>query len=501
MAERSLDEIVETVRKAKERGKSCSLLIGAGCSVKAGVPTAAGFVEIIREKYPQAYERADSKTYPSCMAELMRSERRDLITEYIDNAKINWAHVCMALLMQAGYVDRVLTTNFDLLVAKAASHLCVYPAIYDFAASQNFQPADIPDQAVFYLHGQYTGFVLMNTKDDLDRHSKLLSPVFEDAGRGRLWIVVGYSGETDPVFDHLAKVPNFDNGLYWIGYEDAEPARHVQEDLLDQGKDAFYTRGYDADSFFIELTRKLGIFPPKLVAEPFDQLTVMLEMLTPFPVGDEDEEQDVMKDARTAVDEAAARYAEERSPANRAQTFYMAGKYDEVVALHEEYEGDPSPDFLETVAWSHGSLGNVLFMKGKTKEGTEKSRLFLEARERYAAALSIKPDDRFTLNNMTNALIGLAGTKEDEERRRLLDEGERVALKLEELAPGEGAYNLACSAALKDDEAGARKWLEASKAAGKLPSIAHIKEDSDLDSIRDTEWFQKFLRDREESAD
>ena len=413
--ERSLDEIVETVRKAKDRGKACSLLIGAGCSVKAGVPTAAGFVEIIREQYPQAYERAEPKTYPSCMAELMRSERRDLITEYIDNAKINWAHVCIALLMQSGYVDRVLTTNFDLLVAKAASHLCVYPAVYDFAASQNFQPADIPDQAVFYLHGQYTGFVLMNTKDDLERHSKLLSPVFEDAGQGRLWIVAGYSGENDPVFDHLARVPNFDNGLYWIGYEDAEPAMHVQEALLDQRKDAFYTKGYDADRFFIELTRKLGIFPPKLVAEPFDQLSIMLEMLTPFPVGEEEAEQDVMKDARIAVDKAAARYAEERSPANRAQAFLMAGKYDDMIALGEENREDLSPEFADTFSWAYVLQGNALSEQAQKKEGEDAAGLFALSYEKFEAALAIKPDKHEALNNWGNALSDQAQKKEGEE--------------------------------------------------------------------------------------
>jgi len=213
---RSIDEIKETLENAKSRGRGCVLLIGAGCSFKAGIPTAAGFVEIISDKYKLAYQRALEKTYPKCMAELLLSERRDLIAQYVDRAQINWAHLCIALLMQAGYVDRVLTTNFDLLVARACAMLGVFPAIYDFATSQLLKKADIPDQAVFYLHGQRTGFVLMNTEEDMEKHSELLGPVFEDAGSGRVWIVVGYSGENDPVFDHLSKIPRFDNGLFWI---------------------------------------------------------------------------------------------------------------------------------------------------------------------------------------------------------------------------------------------------------------------------------------------
>src|SRR5882672_4455261 len=133
---RSINEIRETLQNARSRRRGCTLLIGAGCSFKAGIPTASGFVDIIRDEYKDAYQRAPEKTYPKCMGELLLSERRDLIARYVDQAKINWAHLCIALLMQEGYVDRVLTTNFDLLVVRACAVLGVFPAVYDFATSQ-----------------------------------------------------------------------------------------------------------------------------------------------------------------------------------------------------------------------------------------------------------------------------------------------------------------------------------------------------------------------------
>jgi hypothetical protein len=107
---RSIDEVAETLQNAKSRGKGCTLLIGAGCSVKAGIPNAAGLVQVIKERYPRAYQRAQTKTYARCMSELLLSERRDLIAEYVDQAKINWAHLCIALLVQAGYVDPSVDT-------------------------------------------------------------------------------------------------------------------------------------------------------------------------------------------------------------------------------------------------------------------------------------------------------------------------------------------------------------------------------------------------------
>ena len=231
-------------------------------------------------------------------------ERRDLIAEHIDKAKINWAHICLGLLIQAGYVDRVLTTNFDSLVVRSCSLLGEFPATYDFAASQLHKAADIPEKAVFYLHGQRTGFVLMNTEEETAKHSELMAPVFEDAGRGRLWVVVGYSGENDPVFDHLAKVSRFDNGLYWVGYEDNEPAKHVLEKLLVSGKDAFYANGFDADSFFITLTQKLGIFPPKFLAAPFSHLDEILQTLTPYSPPKQTSEEDVTRIPRQWLQKA-----------------------------------------------------------------------------------------------------------------------------------------------------------------------------------------------------
>jgi NAD-dependent SIR2 family protein deacetylase len=171
MPYRDIDEVCETLKNAKARRIGCSLLLGAGCSVSAGIPTAQGFVAEIKERYSFAYRRAGPKTYPACMAELAPAERHDLIAEYVDKAKINWAHIAIALLMKEGYVDRILTTNFDSLVLKACALLGEFPAIYDFAASQSFDPTRVLNKAVFHLHGQRTGFVILNTSKQVEEQS------------------------------------------------------------------------------------------------------------------------------------------------------------------------------------------------------------------------------------------------------------------------------------------------------------------------------------------
>ncbi|MEO8183678.1 MAG: hypothetical protein ABI895_33015 [Deltaproteobacteria bacterium] len=501
---RSIGEIKETLQNAKAANRKCTLLIGAGCSLTAGIPTAAGFVDIIKRERQLAYQRASEKTYAKCMAELLLSERRDLIARYVDKAQINWAHLCIGLLMQAGFVDRVLTTNFDLLAVKACAVLGVFPAIYDFATSQLLERADIPDQSVFYLHGQRTGFVLMNTDEDMERHAKLLGPVFDYAGSGQVWIVVGYSGENDPVFNHLATVPRFNNGLFWIGYQDREPAPHVREHLVGADKDAFFTKGFDADSFFVSLARELELFPPDLVARPFTYLERALTRITPFvdpsqhagAIGD-----DVLRTPRSWIQNAIAQFEtpaweiitqggtlaphlEQRPALHAAAARYliMAGRYEQVLSLRQEYDASPSPEFGNVLSMAYVMKGNVLLDRGKAAKPPESSRLFTDARAMYEAALAIRPDRQEALHNYANLLLDQAKASYGDEARHLFEAAETRYCEALAVDPRRQDVlvnfgNLLLERAKREvDTASAARYFEAAK--DKYKAALEIKSDT-----------------------
>ena len=420
---RDIDDVVETLKNAQKRDKKCALLIGAGCSVKAGVPLASEFVEIIANEYSRAYNRAKEKTYPHCMAELLVSERRDLIKRYVDNAKLNWAYICIAQLMKSGFIDRIYTTNFDQLVVRACALLGIYPAIFDFATSQLFRPADIDEKAVFYLHGQSSGFVLLNTEAECEKFSGHMEPVFQDAGEGRVWLVAGYSGENDPVFNHLTATSRFDNGLYWIGYKDNEPAQHVREKLLTKNKDAFYVKKFDADSFFIELAQKLDCFPPELISQPFTYLEQLLKPIVPFNPPGETSENDVMHVTREMIKKAITNYEKEptQEDSNESELIklYMAGEYQKVLEYAKSRSVDALQDF-DAIAWSNIMLGNALLYQAETKSEEEADQLFTQAREKYAEAVRIKPDKHEALYNWGLAFSQQAVTKSGEEADQLV---------------------------------------------------------------------------------
>ena len=437
----NLEEVVDTLRNSKQQGRACSLLIGAGVSLTAGIPTAAGFVDEIRQRFPAKVKRApEATTYPACMARLHLGEVRDLISGYVDKARINWAHVCIALLMEHGYVDRVLTTNFDPLVARACALSGVFPAVYDFAASQLFKPANLPDRAVFHLHGQRTGFVLLNTEEEVTRLSEASAPVFQNAGQGRTWIVVGYSGDQDPVFKHLANVPGFDYGLYWITYKNNEPGQHVREQLISDTKSAFYVTGFDADSFFVTLCQRLLIFPPGLVARPFTHLSKIIGMLSPYRMPGQSEEEDVTRLPRewisSAVEqyenpiEAATRHAHEGTVPHEkelpdavvaaATELVMSGQYREALAFAKIYERLKTPQLGDMLAWAHTMLGNQLVERASRESDPEKAvELLFDSEAEYDSALKIKPGMHEALYNWGVVLSDQAKTKTGEEADKL----------------------------------------------------------------------------------
>ncbi len=419
---RDIDDIVETLKMAKDRGRGCVLLIGAGCSVTGGIPPASGIMDHIQEHYERAYKRAEEKRYPICMAELSKDERRDLIAHYVDEAKINWAHVCIAQLLERGYVDRILTTNFDPLIVRACALIGLFPAVYDFAASQAFEAGNIPGQAVVHLHGQRSGFVLLNTQAEVEGHVQLLKPVFDEAGQGRVWLVVGYSGESDPVFDRLAEFSGFNNNLYWVGYRDSPPARHVKEKLLYADKDAFYVNGYDADSFFISLLRKLECFPPDFIGRPFSYLDQLMQKLSPFAEPGEMRGPDVIGGALTTIRAAIDQFEKAKAAARArdAQDKLMAGKFDEVEVVRPDDEA-LTPELRSSLAWAEVLKGKDLADQATTKTGAEADSLFDAAYAKFTLALALEPALQEALLNWGNAFSTQATMKTGEEADELFD--------------------------------------------------------------------------------
>ena len=417
--ERLLKDVARELIDAKDRGRGAVMFIGAGCSKSGGIPLAGEICEHIRTTFPDDYayaEREGDTGYQALMAVLSEAERRRLLSQYIDAAKVNWAHIALATLIKEGYVARVLTPNFDPLLIRACALINEFPAVYDFAASQTFESSYVHTPAIFYLHGQRTGFRLLNTADEVGPHARRLAPMFDEAGIDRPWVVVGYSGANDPVYEKLLATRHYTHRFFWVGHGDADPGLHLTDFLQKAGASIYLVRGYDADTFFVRLADELGCFPPALVARPFEHLLEALDMVMPYTlsiplIGESDKEIDLLEEARAMAQEAGERAATPSDDTDRteralteARTHLMSGDYEAVLALHHE-RPDASPELTDLAAWALISQGIELVKRARRSDDeAETDRLSNEAEGKYEAALAIKPDKDEALNNWGNVL-------------------------------------------------------------------------------------------------
>jgi len=545
------------------------VLIGAGCSVSAKIPAASGIIDYIRDEYRDQYDASDDKTYPALMSQLSSGERRDVIAKFVDEARLNWAHVALAQLIAENYITRVFTTNFDPLIMRACAMVGQYPAVYDLATSNMFEAEKIVDPAIFHLHGQRSGFVMLNTKKEVDAHYEVLRPVFEDA-KAYPWIVVGYSGESDPVFRHLSGIRSYDYHLFWVGYRHSGEPKHVTEKLLqDEEKYAHYIAGYDADTFFVDLANLLGCFPPELIVLPCTTMHQRLEVLTPYRVGDA--EFDLKEFAQRVLHDAVEQIEKKAAPL-QANKFFSQGQYESVIR-HFGKDAKEHEELEKIVARSHFALGKrlidanpgrkkleegieeyrkafelhpamhealnnwgaalrLLASKAETKEETV--RLCREALAKYDAALRLAPGRHEIVYNRARTLGYLGwlqrddamlaeseewyaramdtnpknpriadgwGTalvrrsdlaKDDAARATLLEQGEAKYRAAEALAPGTSAYNLACTAARRNDVDECRRQLSVA-VASKRVKLDVVMSDPDLAKVRDESWFKELV--------
>ncbi|WP_257150596.1 hypothetical protein [Bacillus toyonensis] len=341
---RELEDVVSALKKAKEDNINVNLLIGAGCSVTANIPAAQGMVDTIKKEFPGEFKRAKIKDYPNCMSKLTPSERRNLISRIVKDAKVNWTHIAIAQLLKHGYINRILTLNFDNLVQRACSLVNEFPAIYDMTTSSEFRTDLLFDKSVIHLHGQHTGFILCNTEEEVDAQSKVLQPIFDQLDQKSLWIVIGYSGNNDPIFKLLAKKDIFEHRLFWVGYENNPPSEMLKSDLLSDEKYAFFIKGFNSDDFFVLVSQHLGCFPPTFIRKPFTHLSDTLDTLARYKIPSINhkivryrniEDSNAIHSLTKNVVQKAIRSIENNRKL-MAQHYIMAGLFDEVIKLAEE---------------------------------------------------------------------------------------------------------------------------------------------------------------------
>tara|TARA_R100001039_G_C1850034_1_gene110182 strand:+ start:1121 stop:3373 length:2253 start_codon:yes stop_codon:yes gene_type:complete len=382
------------------------MLTGAGCSLSAGIPLAKALVNEIHEKYHnecrQKLEEEQLYEYGACMSCLTLNERRDLLSPHLDGAKINWAHLAIACLIKAGYVTRVLTFNFDSVLARACGLVGLYPATYDFAASASDVTSHLASPAIIHLHGQGFAHRLLNADSETAENAINIRPLFRNTLSQHPFIVIGYSGVSDSVFPTIKDQYHGEERLYWAGHSET-PSNSVLEFLNKGGNTAEYLGNSDADDFLINLARELECFPPKLFSDPHGHLLEELEPVSTFPL-QENDGPDLLLRLRSMLTNLKVGVNHHQKP--DLEALFMEGKWEDVIRI-----GDPKDEFeKDIVAQAYLMQGKDLSKNAKLEEDFSK---FEQAFDKFQKAIEIKPGMHGAYIIWGTALSDLASLKKD----------------------------------------------------------------------------------------
>ncbi len=370
----SLKDAITALRRNKT-----ILLIGAGCSTSGGIPDAKGFIEIIRQKYPDIYSKTQNKSYHECMAALSESQRHQLISDHITKAKVNWSHISIAQLIKNGYVDHVITTSFDPLLVRACTMVGIFPAIYDLATMQNFDMSKIAKPAIIYMYGQNEACIQIDSPAQHKNYLENFSPVFKSVERQDNWLIAGYSGQPDdPIFSLLTQL-EYKGNLFWITHGDTSPPYHIDNQLLSKSDRAFAIMGYNSDEFFTELTKGLDCFPPKFIKHPFSDI-----------------DNYIGKEPQTPkIIEAPS----EITLIRNAHRDFKLGLLDKVIAIKTTHSTSLPPALRTLISWAHTIKANQIAYKIKCSSPHDSRKYLSMAGNEYRQAIELHPQMHIALNN------------------------------------------------------------------------------------------------------
>lgn len=264
MESTSLSKIANHLKHLRQSRKSAIVFLGAGASVTAKIPTASGILDYIdnHKSYRLLIQDCEERSYNSYMRAMSPGDRKALFEQLICESEINKTHLYLSMLVKAGYIDCIVTTNFDPLTIQSLAIYGIHPSTYDLAVTEKFVTSGITFPSVIYFHGQAHGFFQLNTKNELKLPKKQIKNTISKISFDRTWLIIGYSGN-DPVFNQLKSIDKYDYNLYWIGHEEEKPSSHVERFLKSNNGDRFFLPGYDSDSFFEELKAELIPTNPK----------------------------------------------------------------------------------------------------------------------------------------------------------------------------------------------------------------------------------------------
>jgi hypothetical protein len=279
-----------------------ALLLGSGVSRSSAIPTGWDVVlDLIRKLAhangescapdPEAWYKSlagSEPDYSDILDQLTKSsaERNLLLRSYFEPTEEDReegrkipspAHLAIATLVAKGYVRVIVTTNFDRLMEQALTDVGVQPTVISTTdAVQGALPLVHAPCTIIKVHGDYLDARIRNTRVELSSYDKpmndLLDRVFDEYGL----VISGWSAEWDVALRAaMERCSTHRFGTYWTAYKgnvglDAEKLAGLRR--------AAMVSVSDADTFFRELSEKIGALEDFTLSDPVSPKVAVARM-------------------------------------------------------------------------------------------------------------------------------------------------------------------------------------------------------------------------------
>jgi hypothetical protein len=257
-----------------------ALLLGSGVSTEAGVPTGWGIVEDLIRQVADAegkdpgpnpfewyYEEYDQDPEYDVLIEDIapsKEDRQALLKKYFEptdeereqgTKTPTEAHESIAWLIDEGYLNIVVTTNFDQLLEQALLERGITPVIISSPSdAKGAAPLAHQDAVILKLNGDYTEINIKNITEELEEYDPtiedLLKQIFDEYGL----IVCGWSGEWDVALrEALLSCESRRYSTYWAYHGELEGSAET----LTTHRDGIPIPISGASDFFSELKERV----------------------------------------------------------------------------------------------------------------------------------------------------------------------------------------------------------------------------------------------------
>jgi NAD-dependent SIR2 family protein deacetylase len=242
-------------------------LLGAGASVRGGIPTATEMIWIFKREIYCSETGASKEALRDLSVERNRhrlqeyfdqkeglpplgaeneysfyfelcyphpADRRSFIRQLLQRAKPTIGHECLAVMLAQGRCHWIWTTNFDDLIERAEQSDTPQRLHHVGPESRSRLDTILAERSVpvlVKLHGDYRYDGLQNTEDELQSLDEHLRETLAQCCKEDGLLVVGYSGRDNSVMSALEMAVasgGLQNGLYWCIREGEQASERVK---------------------------------------------------------------------------------------------------------------------------------------------------------------------------------------------------------------------------------------------------------------------------------